>query len=411
MPTNTTTSTTGGGTVTSFSNAPQASGDLFNLTEDTAVVVGSTGACTIISLDVMANDSGGAAKSLYSIDDGESASTATKTYAPIDLTKVETWVGGVSAWEPSGTPGIMIRLNSLTGKVEMDLTQYLADHGWSSLDAMNAGDSINESFTYAIRLGNGTLSWAKADIHIVGSNDAAVISGTDTAELTESDLAQETGGKLDVADVDNDDSFVPQSGVAGNNGYGTFEIDAAGNWTYVMNSPHDEFEEGVDYTDSFTVEAADGTTTVVTVTIHGTNDSPELTGTQAELEEGTEEQLYTISEADLLAGFSDPEGDPLSISDLSAEHGSLHDNGDGTWTFTPDENFNGTVTLTYNVDDDKGGSTPATQTFGIANVEDEATGTLGVTGTAEEGGSLVAGPERRRVGGHRRRGWRHLRYR
>ena len=123
MPTNTTTSTTGGGTVTSFSNAPQASGDLFNLTEDTAVVVGSTGACTIISLDVMANDSGGAAKSLYSIDDGESASTATKTYAPIDLTKVETWVGGVSAWEPSGTPGIMI--------VPRIVAQMMAEQGWN----------------------------------------------------------------------------------------------------------------------------------------------------------------------------------------------------------------------------------------------------------------------------------------
>jgi hypothetical protein len=41
-----------------------------------------------------------------------------------------------------------------------------------------------------------------------------------------------------------------------------------------MNSAQDQFVLGSDYTDSFTAMAADGTSQVVTVTIHGTNDSP-----------------------------------------------------------------------------------------------------------------------------------------
>ncbi|TIV43436.1 MAG: hypothetical protein E5V84_01100, partial [Mesorhizobium sp.] len=55
-----------GGTTTSFSNTPQAQGDVFNYTEDTAVVV--SGSQSIILLDVLANDLGGNAKTLYSID-------------------------------------------------------------------------------------------------------------------------------------------------------------------------------------------------------------------------------------------------------------------------------------------------------------------------------------------------------
>ncbi|TIW71635.1 MAG: hypothetical protein E5V58_18520, partial [Mesorhizobium sp.] len=65
-----------GGTTTSFSNTPQAKDDTFLYSED---------AGGVLILNVLANDLGGAAKTLYSIDDNVSATTATKTYAPADL--------------------------------------------------------------------------------------------------------------------------------------------------------------------------------------------------------------------------------------------------------------------------------------------------------------------------------------
>src|SRR4051812_46244388 len=65
-----------GGTTASFSNTPQAKDDTWTYSEDSA---------NILILKVLANDLGGAAKSLYSLDDSHSASTATKTYAPADL--------------------------------------------------------------------------------------------------------------------------------------------------------------------------------------------------------------------------------------------------------------------------------------------------------------------------------------
>jgi VCBS repeat-containing protein len=111
------------------------------------------------------------------------------------------------------------------------------------------------------------------DITINGANDAAVITGTSTAELTETNAAQSIGGDLNATDVDSAATFVAQSNVAGNHDYGKFSIDAAGTWTYTMDSAHDEFVGGTDYVDSITVKTADGTEKVITVTMHGTNDA------------------------------------------------------------------------------------------------------------------------------------------
>ena len=85
------------------------------------------------------------------------------------------------------------------------------------------------------------------------------------------------------------------------------------------------------------VKMSNGTLSVgtLTVVINGTDDAPVLTGTQATLAAGTEDTNYTINASDLLAGFSDVDGDTLSVSGLTADHGSLVNNGDGTWTFTP----------------------------------------------------------------------------
>src|SRR5258708_31057903 len=79
-----------GGTVTSFSNTPQATDDLFP-----TGVSATTGASItltednlqIVYFNVMANDLGGAAKTLFSLDDGLNSSGATSS---TDLLKQDT---------------------------------------------------------------------------------------------------------------------------------------------------------------------------------------------------------------------------------------------------------------------------------------------------------------------------------
>ena len=102
------------------------------------------------------------------------------------------------------------------------------------------GQDYTDSITVATA--DGTAQVITVTMH--GTNDAAVITGSSTAELTETNAAQSTGGDLNATDVDSPATFVAQSNVAGNNGYGKFSIDAAGAWTYTMNSAHDEFVGG-----------------------------------------------------------------------------------------------------------------------------------------------------------------------
>jgi hypothetical protein len=67
------TQTTGGGSTTSFTNTPQAVDDSYTYWED-LLKTDSTlydSATNTILLDVMANDKGGSAKTLFSVDDGD----------------------------------------------------------------------------------------------------------------------------------------------------------------------------------------------------------------------------------------------------------------------------------------------------------------------------------------------------
>ena len=88
------------------------------------------------------------------------------------------------------------------------------------------------------------------------------------------------------------------------------------------------------------------------------------------LDNGTEDTTYTISEADLLQGYVDVDGDCLHVSDLSSSAGNLINQGDGTWTLTPPQDFNGQINLAYNVSDGNGGNTSATQSFFLDAVND-----------------------------------------
>ncbi|MFM7549484.1 MAG: FG-GAP-like repeat-containing protein, partial [Cyanobacteriota bacterium] len=138
---------------------------------------------------------------------------------------------------------------------------------------------------------------------------------------------------------------------------------------------------------------ADGAISVSTADVDGDGDLDVLSassrdGTIAVYENtglgvGGEESPFIIREAELLKGWSDPEGDPLSVLNLSSSSGSLIDNGDGTWTFTPDPAFTGTVSLSFEVVDGKGGSTEASQSFAIGDPVCFLAGTRIATPTGE----------------------------
>jgi len=90
----------------------------------------------------------------------------------------------------------------------------------------------------------------------------------------------------------------------------------------------------------------------------------------ATLAAGTEDMAYTVSITELLAGFSDVDGDALDVSGLSASNGVVTGNTIDGFTITPTLNYNGVVALNYDVIDGNGGIIAATQSYTLAAVND-----------------------------------------
>src|SRR5437879_3251941 len=90
------TQTTGGGSTTSFTKTPQGVDDTYYWTEDQLALSSIYNTTTrIVTLDVMSNDLGGNAKTLFSIDDGNGNTLATD----YELLTADPLTGGISAWE------------------------------------------------------------------------------------------------------------------------------------------------------------------------------------------------------------------------------------------------------------------------------------------------------------------------
>ena len=69
------------------------------------------------------------------------------------------------------------------------------------------------------------------------------------------------------------------AGTATTNGYGTFGVTAAGVWTYTLNNSNASVQAlnvGGTLSDTFTVTTVDGTAQLVSITINGSNDAPQL---------------------------------------------------------------------------------------------------------------------------------------
>ena len=66
----------------------------------------------------------------------------------------------------------------------------------------------------------------------------------------------------------------------------------------------------------------------------------------------------------VLSNDSDADGGTLTVTSVNnPTNGAVTDNGDGTFTYTPDPNFNGQDTFVYTVSDGSGGTATATGAY------------------------------------------------
>ncbi|MFC7414826.1 VCBS domain-containing protein, partial [Larsenimonas suaedae] len=208
---------------------------------------------------------------------------------------------------------------------------YQLDNESGDVQALGAGDQLSETFTVTTAGGDTET----VTITVNGTDDAAEITGVQTGSVTE-DTALTTSGTLTATDTDAGESgFVAQPGTAGT--YGSFAIDAAGNWTYQLDNESGDVQAlgaGDQLTESFTVTTAGGDSETVTITVNGTDDVAEITGVQTG--SVTEDTVLTTSGTLTATDTDAGESGFVAQPNTTGAYGSFAIDEAGAWTYTLD---------------------------------------------------------------------------
>ncbi|MEM8514010.1 VCBS repeat-containing protein, partial [Massilia sp. MP_M2] len=242
-------------------------------------------------------------------------------------------------------------------------------HGTLTLDGQgnavytpSAGFTGTDTFTYTVT-SNGTTETASVTITI-GSTPNHAPTGASLPDIARNDgavIALDLSASF--ADADGDTLTFSASGLPAGLAINT----STGVITGTLASGASSAAPGGVYT--ITVSASDGrgglasqafTLTVANVAPIGAADSAA----------GSEDGVIT---GNVLANDSDPDGDALTVDTVPVqgpEHGVLVLNADGSFTYTPDANYNGSDSFTYRIADADGAVTSATVSLTITAVND-----------------------------------------
>ncbi|WP_156502433.1 tandem-95 repeat protein, partial [Oleiphilus sp. HI0067] len=270
------------------------------------------------------------------------------------------------------TPAQLLANSSdVEGDVSLQGVSYSGSDGTLSENDDGSFSFIpNENFNGDIVLdvvvldAEGASDTAQANIVVVPVNDFPV-SGNLAYAIDEDGSITLSQEQLlaQASDVDGDtltalnlQTANPELTIT-DNGDGTFTLTPAANFNGDLDISFDVF---------------DGEATVaanIDLTVNPVNDLPVAQDQNFQMnEDGT----ITLTDGDLLAGASDVDGDTLSISDVTytGTDGIFTDNGDDTYTFAPNENFNGNVTVDFTVSDGQGGTDTAQANIVVVPVND-----------------------------------------
>ena len=177
-------------------------------------------------------------------------------------------------------------------------------------------------------------------------------------------------------------------------------------WTYTLdnnNATVQALGDGGTLTDSFTVTTVDGTSQLVTITIHGTDDaaviSGDITGTVLEaggVANGTPGTPTATGDLDAADDDSPPGWTPASSASASG-YGSYTLTADGVWTYTLDNSnaavqaLNAGQTLTDTFTATTVGGTAQLVTITIDGANDAAVITGTTSGAVTEAGGVANG--------------------
>ncbi len=232
-----------------------------------------------------------------------------------------------------------------------------------------------DAFTYKANDGELDSHAATISITVNAVNDAPVAQDAALSTDEDSPLA------ITLAATDVDSAALTLS-IVGGPQHGSLAF-VGGAYVY---TPHANFNGA----DSFTFRANDGAldsnAATVSITVNPVNDAPAASNASASTDEDT-----------LLAGAllaSDLEGDTLTFSLVGdATHGTVAVQADGSYSYTPDLNFNGTDSFTFRANDGALDSNAATVSITVNAVNDAPVASNASASTDEDtalGGTLDA---------------------
>ena len=210
------------------------------------------------------------------------------------------------------------------------------------------------TITYTITDGNGGEDTGAVLVTVNPVNDGPLAED----DMAETDIG--TSVTVPVLENDSDIDGDPLTVISASSPNGTVVINDDGTLTF---TPNDGFtgEAVVNYT------ITDGELTdpaVLFVTVTDPAENPVAVDDVAETPEDTPVIIP------VLANDTDPNLDPLTVTEATSPDGEIVINDDGTITFTPDENFNGPTTITYTVTDPDGNTDTATVDVTVTPVND-----------------------------------------
>ncbi|MEZ5734612.1 MAG: tandem-95 repeat protein [Novosphingobium sp.] len=220
----------------------------------------------------------------------------------------------------------------------------------------NANYNGSDSFVVTVSDGKGGTANQTVNVTVTAVNDAPTVQASQTVFTNEDVPRQIT---VAASDVEGD----TLSYSAGSASHGSVTGGSGGSFTYTPNANYNG-------TDSFVVTVSDGnggtTNQTVNITIASVNDAPTVQASQSvSTNEDTAKQV-TVS-------GSDVEGDTLTYTAGSASHGSVTGGSGGSFTYTPNANYNGSDSFVVTVSDGKGGTANQTVNVTVTAVNDAPT--------------------------------------
>lgn len=211
-----------------------------------------------------------------------------------------------------------------------------------------------------------TISFTEIESFIDDENQDPVALD-DTAETPE-----DTAVTIDVLGNDTDPQGQPLTVTEATAPNGTVTINPDGTLEY---TPDPDFNGPDEIT--YTVTDPDGNEDTATVAVDVTpvNDPPVAVDDPTQTVDEGESIVISV-----LGNDSDPEDDPLTVTDATADNGTVDVNPDGTLTYTPNDGYIGPDEITYTISDGNGGTDSAIVPIVVAEVLPVLDGT--VSGTA-----------------------------